>query len=113
MVCPSLLTTISLKPSIYSALDNGFFNVSYASFIASQELLMQSLEERSNLESCSTADDVRMLAVKAMDDHMACIEELKGAFEQGHYDDAAQLVMKLKYIEKFQEEIRLKSKELL
>jgi molecular chaperone HscB len=75
----------------------------------SQELLMESLEVREELDEASDSDQIRALAIKANDDRMACIDSIKDLLVQGNLQDAAQNIIKLRYLEKLLEEIRGKN----
>ena len=78
----------------------------------SQAMLMESLEMREELESAENSDDIRKMLVRAIDDRMATIDDIKNQFASGSLDDAAQSTIKLRYMEKYIEEIKKKSMKL-
>jgi molecular chaperone HscB len=84
-----------------------FVNSESDSVKPSPELLMETMELR---EQLAEIDDGRSLKT-AMDDIKAsmarCITELEGAFTTSHYDRAAQLTMRLKYLGKALEEAHM------
>lgn len=72
----------------------------------SQELLMESLEAREELSELSSEDEFRKLAIRNADDRLSCIENIRNNIEQKSYEKAAQDVIRLRYLEKFAEEIK-------
>jgi molecular chaperone HscB len=78
----------------------------------SQQMLMESLEMREELEGASDNEQVRSLFVKATDDKMAIIDDIKKQLAESNFDEAAQSTIKLRYLEKFIEEIKKKSMKL-
>jgi len=78
----------------------------------SQAMLMESLEMREELENADSSEQIRTLIVHAIDDRMAVIDDIKNQFAQGKLDDAAQSTIKLRYMEKYIEEIKKKSAKL-
>ena len=78
----------------------------------SQEMLMESLEMREELENARNSDDIRKMLVKAIDDRMAVIDDIKAQFANGKIAAAAQSTIKLRYMEKYIEEIKKKSAKI-
>lgn len=78
----------------------------------SQEMLMESLDKREELENADSSEQIRSMIVRAIDDRMAIIDELKNQFASGKLDCAAQNTIKLRYMEKYIEEIKKKSMKL-
>ncbi len=75
---------------------------------ASQDILEEAIENRENL--FNTDDLVAIVKVKNenISAKKQCINDIQNAFENKDYQNAAQLTIKLKYIEKFAEEINIK-----
>ena len=75
----------------------------------SQEMLMESLQMREELENVNSSDQIRKIMVNAIDERMATIDDIKKYFKSGTLDKAAQATIKMRYLEKFIEEIKKKS----
>jgi molecular chaperone HscB len=97
-----------LKRAEYILSLNGItVNIDNANTKPSQEILMESLETRERLENADK-DELRTLAIQAADDKLKAISDIKQHLAQGKLAQAAQATIKLRYLEKLIEEIRLK-----
>jgi molecular chaperone HscB len=74
----------------------------------SQELLLESLEMREELEGINDETELRTFAIKATDTKMACIDEIKKQLEEKELNGATQNTIRLRYLEKLIEEIKKK-----
>jgi molecular chaperone HscB len=81
-------------------------NIDNANVKPSQELLMESLDAREALENASSADELRQLAVSAVEDRLKTIDRIKNNLASGSLANAAQDTIKLRYLEKLIEEIK-------
>ena len=72
----------------------------------SQELLMESLEAREQLSNANSAEDIRQITIETMENKLSTIDAIKQNFIDGKLEDAAQNTIRLRYLEKLNEEIR-------
>lgn len=73
------------------------------------EILMESLQMREELENAQKPEEIRQMAVKAAEDRITIIDNIKSALNSGELEKAAQNTIRLRYIEKLNEEIKRKS----
>ncbi|MCE3231953.1 MAG: molecular chaperone protein containing DnaJ domain [Rickettsiaceae bacterium] len=78
----------------------------------SQEILLESLETREQLENATTSDDLRTMSVSAAESRLQAIDEIKEYLAQEKLEDAAQSAIKLRYLEKLIQEIKTKGNSL-
>ena len=71
-----------------------------------QELLLESMELREALEECDTKEQVNVLSIRAKNEIQNCIEVLSKLFGENDIEGACRFKTRLKYLEKFTEEIR-------
>jgi molecular chaperone HscB len=83
-------------------------NVDNAKVKPSQEILQESLDTREKLENAKTPEEIRALSVTAAENRLQTIDAIKDNLSAGKLMDAAQDTIKLRYLEKLIEEIRLK-----
>lgn len=78
----------------------------------SQALLMESLESREILENISSKSALDVYWNGVRDESKSCTELIRNAFAADDLQMAAEHTVRLRYLEKLQEEIRLKYKQL-
>lgn len=78
----------------------------------SQSLLEESLESRAALEEAGNVDEVHAMAVKTAEQRMQCMDDIRDGFLQGDLQGVAQLTIRLRYLEKLNEEIKAKQHRL-
>ena len=78
-----------------------------------QELLLESMELREALEECDTMEQVNVLSTRAKNEIQNCIETLSKLFGDNDIKGACRLKTRLKYLEKFTEEIRMHQAKLV
>ncbi len=76
--------------------------------ISDPELLMESMEMREELAECLTTEALAAFAAKAGKQREAAVQEIGVAFENQHFEVAERLILRLKYLTKLADEIRLK-----
>lgn len=74
----------------------------------SQELLMEALEQREELSTAENYEDIKTIENKNNESRNTILSEISQRFLDGDFKTASQLTIKLKYLEKFAEEIRLR-----
>ncbi len=72
----------------------------------SQELLMESLEAREALSNAKTPEDIRQITIENMEHRLEAIDSIKQNFIDRKFEDAAQNTIRLRYLEKLNEEIK-------
>lgn len=74
----------------------------------SQETLMAMMEWRERLEEATTPEAIQSIATEVEDEKTAVLSALSGYFAAGDYDQAAQGVIRLRYLDKTVEELTLR-----
>lgn len=77
---------------------------------ASQTVLMESMATREKLAEISSAEEMRQLIIDTMESKLCTIDTLKQNFIDGKLEEAAQNTIKLRYLEKLTEEIKVRDK---
>ncbi len=72
----------------------------------SQEILETIMQQREQAAMAKSTEEVRSLIINAVEEKLSCINTLKNDFNQGKLDNAAQNVIKLKYLEKLLEDLK-------
>lgn len=78
----------------------------------SQELLIESLDMRERLHEIKNKEDLRNVAVEAAEERLKCIDTIKDNFSKGKLENAAQNTIRLRYLEKLVEEVKIKEATL-
>jgi molecular chaperone HscB len=73
----------------------------------SQAVLQESMEMREQLLEANTPDKIRTLTITATDAKLSTIDAIKQNFIDVKLEDAAQNTIKLRYLEKLMEEIKI------
>ncbi len=76
----------------------------------SQMLLMESLEAREKLEHAKDVASLRVMQQEVKDEKKLCLAALKDAFDKKNYQQAAQSTIRLKYLQKLQQEVKEKKR---
>jgi molecular chaperone HscB len=98
-----------LKRAEYILSLNGItVNVDNANVKPSQEILIESLETRERLENAANNNEIRALSIEAADGRLKAIDDIKHDLSEGKLAQAASSAIKLRYLEKLIEEIKLK-----
>lgn len=71
----------------------------------SQALLMESLEAREALEEANTAEALTDLHTQAQNNWQSCVDAISKSFKGNQLEKVAQLTIRLRYLEKLQNEI--------
>lgn len=77
-----------------------------------QILLMESLEAREELEKAKDSESLRAMQKDVKRQREACLERLKGYFEDKNYPQASQCTIRLKYLLKLEQEVKEKKRKL-
>lgn len=72
----------------------------------SQDILLESMEAREKLEDAATKEEIELLKTCALANMANCIEQLKSQFKDKNFEKAAQNTIRLRYLEKYLEEIK-------
>ncbi len=78
----------------------------------SQELLLESLDMRERLHHIKNKEDLRTVAVEAAEERLKCIDTIKDNFSKAKLENAAQNTIRLRYLEKMIEEVKIKEAAL-
>jgi len=76
-------------------------------------LLLEIMELRETLAEAQTKDAIERLVMQQQDAYGSTLDALKKAFANSAADEAAQLTMRLSYLEKLGEEIRVRAKSIV
>ena len=79
---------------------------------ASQALLMESMEQREALMGADSENATEVLAAKAEKNITDCMEVFALAWQQQQWDEAVQLALRMRYTQKFMQEISSRRKML-
>lgn len=75
----------------------------------SQDILVESMEDREELMAADNMDAIRKIQVKSAEKRINIIESVKKFLHEELYEKAAQETIRLKYIEKLIDEVRKKN----
>lgn len=78
----------------------------------SQEVLMESLERCEALFESKEKDVVQSMIDEALNDKKKCVSGISDAFGEGDWEEMAVQTMKLRYVEKFQEDAKSQLRRL-
>ncbi len=81
-------------------------NSDKATIHPSQEVLEVIMQQREQAAMAKSDEEVRRLTINAVEEKLSCIDTIKNDFTQGKLDNAAQSVIKLKYLEKLLEDLK-------
>jgi molecular chaperone HscB len=81
-------------------------NSNNATVKPSQEILIESMETRERLAEASSAEEIRQITIETMEARLSAIDSIKQHVIDGKLEDAAQETIKLRYLEKLNEEIK-------
>lgn len=73
-----------------------------------QILLAESLEARERLHEAKSEDEIRALTIETMENKLSTIDALKQNLHERKLEEAAQNTIRLRYLEKLNEEIKAK-----
>jgi len=98
-----------LKRSEYLlSLDGVIVNDESGAVKPDKELLMEAMEQRETLSEAEGKAEIESLKKEAQENRKKYIDELGIMFMNGDIDGAAKLTIRLKYLEKFLQEIKIK-----
>jgi len=78
-----------------------------------QEILLEAMEQREALLNAEKEEELNEIDVSNKEKRDVCIKDLEKSFDNNELEKAAELAIKLRYIEKFAEEIKLKKSKIL
>ncbi|NDF11258.1 MAG: Fe-S protein assembly co-chaperone HscB [Proteobacteria bacterium] len=78
----------------------------------SQELLMEAMENREQLMEALGPAEIEVLTMNNYKAMVVTIDHLAEAFREKAFPKAAELAMKLKYLQKFADEIRIRKQKI-
>lgn len=93
-------------------LNNIIVNKDGSGLKPSQELLIESLESRATLDETDEISEVHSMAVQYTDLRIKMIDEISEGFKENNLGAVAKCAMRLRYLEKLIEEIKLKENKL-
>lgn len=89
-------------------LKNIIVNADNATVKPSQALLIESLDAREKLSEATSSEEIRQITIEAVENKLSCIDTIKQNFIDENLEEAAQNTIRLRYLEKLIEEVKVK-----